>query len=77
MGRRVSGMFALAGATGLLTAAVIFVDGRPGTALGFIFGNAAVFVAFGDVVGFAILLVSVLGFVTTGHGMVLFVNDQK
>src|SRR5262245_53247382 len=39
--------------TGLLAAAVILVDDRPGAALGFLLADTALFIAFGDEVRFA------------------------
>jgi hypothetical protein len=61
VGCGMTGMLALSGTAGLLAAAIILVDGRPGPALGFLFGYATVFVAFGDVVSLAFLLVGALG----------------
>jgi hypothetical protein len=52
----------------LVAAAVFLVHGRPGPALGLGFRNAARFVAFGDVVRLALLLVRVFRLVAAGHG---------
>src|SRR5437762_13620779 len=68
VGRRVAGVLAAARAAGLLAAAVVLVDRRPGPPLGLLLGDAALFVAFGDVVGLALLLVGVLRLVALGHG---------
>src|SRR5215469_4551034 len=53
----------------LLAAAALLVDGRPGAPFGLLFREAAAFVAFGDVVGLAFLLVGVLGLVAPGHAV--------
>jgi len=52
----------------LLTAMILFVDGGPGAALSFLFGNATLFVAFLNVLGLALLLVRITGFVAARHG---------
>lgn len=70
-GCRLAGVLALARSTGLHTAAIVLVDGRPGTALRLLFRDAAILIAFGDVIGLAFLLVGVFGFVTTGMAMLL------
>src|SRR5437764_849866 len=44
-----------------------FVDGCPGSALGFVCWYAAVLVAFLDMVGLSFLLVGVLRFITAWH----------
>jgi hypothetical protein len=43
------------------------IDGCPGAALSFILGSAAFLVAFLDVLGHALLLVGITGFVSAGH----------
>src|SRR5690606_5155991 len=45
--------------TGLVAAARFLVHRRPGATLGFLLGNAAVFVSFGDMLGLTLLLVGV------------------
>ena len=42
------GVLAASGPASLLTAAVILIDGCPGMAFGFLLGDAAILVAFGD-----------------------------
>jgi len=63
-----SGVLAAAGAAGILAAAVILVDGRPGPAFGLLVRNALILVALRDVLGLAFLLFRVLGFVSARHG---------
>ena len=58
-----AGCLSSPGAVRRLTAAVVLVDGRPGSPFGLFFCHAALFVAFGDVLGLAFLLVGVLGLV--------------
>src|SRR5690348_15902091 len=67
IGRRMAGVLAAAGPTGLLAAAVVLVHGRPGPALGLLVGDAALLVALGDMIGLALLLVGVFRLVATGH----------
>jgi hypothetical protein len=54
------------GAT-LLAAVGLLVHGRPGTPLGFLFGNAAMLVAFLDVLGLALLLICITGLIAAWH----------
>jgi hypothetical protein len=55
--------FAAPRSPGLLAAAIIFVDGCPGPAFGLLLRNPTLLVAFGYMVGLALLLV----FVAAGH----------
>src|SRR5665213_1181797 len=64
--RRMAGVGAAARA-GFLAAAVVFVDGRPSAPFGLLFRDATLFVAPGDMVGLAFLLVGVFGFVAPRH----------
>src|SRR5579862_5530546 len=57
-----------------LAAAIILVDGRPGAAFGFFFGNATLLVAFRDMVGLAFLFVGVFGLVAARHD---FLADRR
>src|SRR3954468_2901203 len=66
-GGRVVFSLAASGAT-LLTAVGFLVHGGPGSALGFILGDAALFVTFLDMFGHSLLLAGVTRFVSTGHG---------
>jgi len=59
--------FSLSGATLALAASGLLVDGRPCSRLSLFFGNAALFVAFFDMLGFALLFLCVLGLVTSRH----------
>src|SRR5690606_31671783 len=52
---------------GLLAAAIVLVDGGPGAALGLLVGNAAILVAFLDMLGLALLLVGIGTLVALGH----------
>jgi len=62
-------LFTLAAAgAAFLAAAGHLVDGGPGAPLGLVFWDAALFVAFLDVLGLALLLVGVARFVAAGHG---------
>ena len=45
---------------GLVAATAFLVDGGPGTALGFLLGNAAILVAFLDMLGLAFLLFGIV-----------------
>jgi hypothetical protein len=47
------------------------IDRRPGTALGFLFGHAAVLIAFLDMARLALLLVRVARLVAAGHDALL------
>src|SRR4051812_34201791 len=51
----------------LLAAAALLVDGGPGATFGFLVRHTALFVALGNVVSFAILLVGVTRLVTAWH----------
>src|SRR5208282_4475628 len=51
----------------LLAAAALLVDGRPGPPFCFFLGNAPRFVALGNMIGLALLLVGVFGFISTRH----------
>jgi hypothetical protein len=51
MSGRVACLIATPGPAGLLATAIILVDGRPGPALGFWFGDTALLITFGDVLG--------------------------
>ena len=70
-------MLAVAGAPGFLAAAVVFVDGRPSSTLGLFLLDAAIFIAFGNVISLAFLLVGVFRFITTGHHASSLVDDQN
>ena len=54
-----AGRLAAARPAGLLAAAIIFVDGCPGPALGLLLRNPALLVALGYMVGLALLLVGI------------------
>jgi hypothetical protein len=58
---------AAARSAGALSAAVVFVDGRPGATLGFLLGNAAAFVALLDMLRFPFLLVGVFRLFAAWH----------
>jgi hypothetical protein len=51
----------------LLSAVGLLVHGRPSASLGFLLGNASMFVAFLDVFGLAFLFFGVARFVATRH----------
>src|ERR1700756_4520988 len=53
----------------LVPAVGFFVHSRPGAPFGLLLRNAAVLVAFLDVLGLALLLLSVTGLVAAGHGV--------
>ena len=55
----------------LLAAAILLVDGSPGPPLGFLLGRAPALVGFLDMLGLALLLVRIGGFITAGHGALL------
>ena len=57
-----------ASGTTLLAAVGFLVDGGPSSALGFIFGDAALFVTLFDMLGHPLLLAGITRFVSTGHG---------
>jgi hypothetical protein len=59
--------FSVSTAAGLFAAFVDFIHRRPRAALGLFLRQAALFVAFLDVLGLAFLLVGVLRFVASGH----------
>jgi hypothetical protein len=61
-----AGAFSTARPSRLLATAVILVDGRPRAELRFLLTHAAFFVAFGDMVGFAFLLLVYLDFAPRG-----------
>jgi hypothetical protein len=52
-------LFCTASGSALLAAVRLLVHGRPGASFGFPFGNAAMFVAFLNVFGLALLLLPV------------------
>jgi hypothetical protein len=54
-------------AAGSLAATVILIHRRPSAAFSFLLTNTALFIALGDVIGFALLLVGVFGFVAARH----------
>ena len=54
-------------ATGLLSAAIVFIDSGPGPALGFFLSDASLLVALSNMVGLAFLFICVFGFVATGY----------
>src|ERR1700759_5303918 len=60
--------FGPAAGAALLPAVRFLVHGRPSAPFRLPFRNAAVFVAFLDVLGLALLLAGVAGFVAAGHG---------
>lgn len=62
--------------TGFFSTPVLLVDGRPCAFLGFFPGNAIVAVAFLDVLGLALLLVGVSGFVSSWHDRYSIVADS-
>src|SRR3954469_5961051 len=61
------GVLDAAARAALVAAAGFLVDGRPGAPLGFLRADAALLVAFLDMLGLAFLLVGVARFVTAGH----------
>src|SRR3984893_14765894 len=61
----------------LLAAAALFVDGRPSPSFRFLFGDAARLLALGYVIGFALLLVGVFGFITTWHDHLRCIMNAK
>ncbi len=54
-------MLSAASGTALLAAAILLVDGGPGPTLGFLLGYATALVGFLDMLGLALLLVSIGG----------------
>src|SRR3954469_11924327 len=62
---------AAAGA-GLVAAAAFLVHGRPGAAFGLFLRHAAILIALLDMLGLALLLVSVTALVAAGHGILHF-----
>jgi hypothetical protein len=54
-----AGRLAAARPAGLLAAAIIFVDGCPGPALGLLLRNSTLLIALGYMVGLALLLVGI------------------
>ena len=52
----------------MFPAAVIFIYRSPGAGFGFLFGHAALLVAFFDVLGLTLLFVSVLRLISLWHG---------
>src|SRR5690606_35094004 len=66
-GGRITGLVATAGA-GFVATAIVLVDRGPGATLGFIGRDAPLFIALLDMLGLALLLVGIGGFVTLGHG---------
>src|SRR5690606_37870091 len=67
-GRPAALLVVLAPGAGLLAAAILLVDRRPCAALGLLVRHPALFVAFLDVLGLALLLVGVGGLVSLAHG---------
>ena len=67
--RIVFGSLTMVGATTLFSAAILPVDRGPRALLGGAVGNSPVFVAFGNVGGFALLLAGVFRFGSAGHGV--------
>jgi hypothetical protein len=67
--RRRMVFFGPAAGAALLPAVRFLVHGRPSAPFGLLLRNAAVFVAFLDVLGLALLLAGVTGFVAAGHGV--------
>jgi hypothetical protein len=59
MGRGIAGMGASPRPAGLLAATVVLVDGGPGAPLCLLLRDPTFFITFGDVIGFACLLVGV------------------
>ena len=57
--------------TGLVAAAGLLVNGRPRPAFGFALGYPSLFIAFGDVIRLAFLLIRVLVLVAWGHWSIL------
>jgi hypothetical protein len=55
-------------AAGLFPAAVIFIHRSPGTGFGFLFGHAALLIAFLNVLGLTLLFVSILRLISLWHG---------
>src|SRR3569623_939955 len=59
---------------GLLAAAALLVDRRPGAALGLLLRDAAVLIALLDMLGLALLLVGVAAHVAARHGTLLLLH---
>src|SRR5271165_4702091 len=59
------------GSACFLPAAVVLVDGGPGSSFGLLLRNAATLIAFRNVVGFALLLIRVFRFVAAWHACLL------
>ena len=73
LGRRV--VFRLSPArSGFFTAAGLLIDRCPSPSFGLFMADTTVFVAFFDMFGFALLLISVAGFVTSRHSLSRFTN---
>src|ERR1700710_3109310 len=61
-----------AAGTAFITAAAFLVHRCPGPAFGLLIGHAAMLVAFRDMLGFAVLLVGVFGFIALWHSILWF-----
>jgi len=60
---------ALSGSARPLAAAIVFIDGCPGSPLCLFLRYSPILIAFSDVIGLAFLLVRVFGFIATRHGI--------
>jgi hypothetical protein len=67
MGSRMASRLATARPARILAAAIILVDGCPGPVFCLLFLNSTFLVALGDMIGLALLLVSIFRFVATRH----------
>src|SRR5690606_26459695 len=60
-----------------LAAAIVLVHRRPGAALGFVLAHALFLVAFLDMLGLALLLVGIGGFIALGHFCLLSCKTRR
>ena len=67
---------AAARSAGALSAAIVFVDGRPGATFGLLLRNAAAFVALLDMLRLPFLLVGVFRLVAAWHGLPPALRDR-
>ena len=77
MRSRMSGILAAAGASFLLAATIVLVDGGPSAALGFLAADALTLVVLGDMIGFAFLLFGILGLVSARQGILLLPSNCR
>lgn len=58
--------------SGLLTTAILFIDGGPAYAFSLLFGSSLVFIGFLNMFGLTFLLIGISGFATTWHRILLY-----